>query len=335
MSLGVKRETAAHDPTTRYETVPCNLCNSTEFRIVYPAVERSSTDLAVEFRSSCDEPLRDQLVACSSCGLQFVSPRLHPDLILAGYREGSDEMFVSQAEARERTFERALALIEKLAPKRGRLLDVGTAAGSFIHVAAGRGWEVAGCEPNHWLCDWGHKTYGLDIQPGTLFDQRYPDEAFDVVTVWDVLEHDSNPLALLRECRRILKRGGLIVVNCPDIGSWIARLMGRRWLMLVSTHLYYFTRQTLGELLRRAEFDVLKVRPHVQWLEMDYVLRRAEPVAGGVARFFNRVVSALGLSRWHVPYWLGQTLVIARGVSKRGSDPVLAVILTTAFQAAL
>jgi SAM-dependent methyltransferase len=154
------------------------------------------------------------------------------------------------------------------------------------------------------------------------------------VTVWDVLEHDSNPLALLRECRRILKPGGLIVVNCPDIGSWIARLMGRRWLMLVSTHLYYFTRQTLGELLRRAEFDVLKVRPHVQWLEMDYVLRRAEPVAGGVARFFNRVASTLGLSRWHVPYWLGQTLVVARGVSKKGSDPVLAIIVTTVFQAA-
>jgi hypothetical protein len=53
-----------------------------------------------------------------------------------------------------------------------------------------------------------------------------------------------------------------------------------------------------------------------------------------VARFFNRVASTLGLSRWHVPYWLGQTLVVARGVSKKGSDPVLAIIVTTVFQAA-
>ena len=333
MSAGARQDTAIHDLHMRYETVPCNLCNSTEFRVIYPAVERSSSDLAVEFRSSCDEPLRDQLVACSNCGLQFVSPRIHPDLILVGYRQGTDEMFVSQATARERTFERALVLIEKLAPERGRLFDVGTAAGSFIHVAAQRGWEVAGCEPNQWLCDWGHKTYGLDIRVGTLFDQGYADQTFDVVTVWDVLEHDSDPMALLQECRRVLKPQGLIVVNCPDIGSWIARLMGRRWLMLVSTHLYYFTRRTLGELLRHAGFEVLHTQPHIQWLEVDYVLRRAEPVAGSVARFFNGVARRLGLSRWHVPYWLGQTLMIARRVPKVRPDHVLALLVTTALQA--
>jgi SAM-dependent methyltransferase len=297
------------------------LCNSTEYRVIYPAIGRSTNDLAVEYRSSGDVPLRDQLVACARCGLQFVSPRLCRDLILAGYRAGSDELFVSQAAARERTFDRALNIVEKYVPARGRLLDVGTAAGSFIHVAAQRGWQVSGCEPNTWLCDWGRKAYGVEIQSGTLFDQHYPNQVFKVVTVWDVLEHDSDPLALARECHRILEPGGILVVNCPDIGSWIARLMGRRWPMLVSTHLYYFTRQTLAELLQRAGFVVTEMRPHVQWLEVDYVLRRAEPMAGGVARLGRRVASGLGLSRWHLPYWLGQTLVVARNPGT-GSDPI-------------
>ena len=312
MLTGVHHNGPPRDPVAIYETVPCNLCNSTEYRIVYPAVERSTIDVVDEFRSSGDEPLRDRLVACTSCGLQFVSPRLHRDVILAGYREGSDEMFVSQAAARERTFDRALDLIEKLRPERGRLLDVGTAGGSFIHVAAARGWEVAGCEPNRWLCEWGRKTYGLDIRSGTLLDQHYPDHSFDVLTLWDVLEHDSDPLALLRESCRVLGPGGLIIVNCPDMGSWIARVMGRRWPMLLSTHLYYFTRRTLQVLLQRAGFDVVQIRPHFQWLELDYVLRRAEPVAGGVTRVLRRAATGLALSRWHVPYWLGQTLVVAR-----------------------
>jgi 2-polyprenyl-3-methyl-5-hydroxy-6-metoxy-1,4-benzoquinol methylase len=316
---GVHHSGPPRNLTAVYETVPCNLCNSTEYRVVYPAVEPSTTDVVVEFRSSGDEPLRDRLVACTNCGLQFVSPRLHRDVILAGYREGSDEIFVSQAAARERTFERALAFIERLVPERGRLLDVGTAAGSFLHVAAGRGWTVAGCEPNRWLCDWGKKTYGLTIQPGTLIDQRHPDRAFDVVTVWDVLEHDSDPQTLLRECCRILKPGGLIVVNCPDIGSWIARVMGRRWLMLVSTHLYYFTRQTLRELLQKTGFEVMQMRPHIQWLELEYILKRSEPVAGPLSRAAARLASGLGLGHWQVPYWLGQTLVVAR---KTGSDPI-------------
>ena len=300
------------EPTTLHETVTCNLCGSAEYRVVYPAVGRQAGDLADEFKSSGDEPLRDRLIACRTCGLQYVSPRLRPELILAGYQEGTDERFVSQAAARERTFARCLAIIERQAPSRGRLLDVGTAAGSFIHVAAQRGWDVQGCEPNRWLCDWGRTHYSLDIRPGTIFDQRYPDGAFDVVTLWDVLEHTPDPLALLRECARILKAGGLLVVNYQDIGSWVARFMGRRWVFLLSVHLYYFTRRTMAGLLARAGFEVAKVQPHVQLLELEYLLERAEPVAGRVSRVARAVVSGLGLSRRHVPYWIGQTLTIAR-----------------------
>jgi SAM-dependent methyltransferase len=308
----VRQNIASQELTSVYETVACNLCESTDYQIVYPATERPIHDLTAEFRSSGDEPLKDRLVACARCGLQFVSPRLRPELILDGYREGADEMFVSQTAARERTFTRALERIETLAPNRGRLLDIGTAAGAFIHVAAGRGWEVAGCEPNKWLCEWGKKTYGLDIQAGTLFDHRYPDRTFDVVTVWDVLEHTADPLGFLKECHRILKPGGFIIVNYPDIGSWIARVLGRRWLFLISVHLYYFTRRTVGEALRHTGFQVVRMRPHFQWLELEYVLRRGEPLAGSVARAVSRLVSGLGLSRSQVPYWLGQTLVVAR-----------------------
>ncbi len=295
-----------------FETVPCNTCGSPEYRVIYPPLEKRHSDLAAEFKSSGDEPLADRLVACAVCGLQYVSPRLRPDLILEGYRLGSDERFVSQAAARERTFARSLALIETHAPARGHLLDVGTAGGSFMHVAATRGWRVSGCEPNLWLCEWGKRHYGLDIQPGTLLDHAHPDRSFDVVTVWDVLEHTADPKRFLEECHRVLKPGGLLVVNYPDIGSWIARLMGRRWVFLISVHLYYFTRRTLRDLLGRVGFDVLDVRPHFQRLELHYVLERSEPLAGPLARAASRVAARLGLHRWQVPYWVGQTLVIAR-----------------------
>ncbi len=301
-----------HESRAANETVPCNLCGSTDVRVVYPAVERPITSLATEFRSSGDEPLTDRLVECPHCGLQFVSPRLRPDLILEGYREGTDEVFVSQAAAREHTFSRSLALIERYAPNRGRLFDVGTAAGAFLHVAQQRGWTVSGCEPNTWLCAWGREHYGLDIQAGTIFDHAYADAAFDAVTVWDVLEHTPDPMSFLRESRRLLKPGGLLIVNYPDIGSWISRAMGRRWVFLLSVHLYYFTRRTIAEMLRKAGFDVVMTKPHYQWLELGYVLTRAEPAAGLVARAARGVVATVGLGRQEVPYWIGQTLVIAR-----------------------
>jgi 2-polyprenyl-3-methyl-5-hydroxy-6-metoxy-1,4-benzoquinol methylase len=295
-----------------YETVACNLCGADDVRVIYPAAAHAMGDLVEEFKSSGDEPLSDRLVACRVCGLQYVSPRLRPDVIMAGYQGGTDERFVSQAAARERTFGRCLAILEAHASARGHLLDVGTAAGSFLHIAAERGWEVQGCEPNRWLCDWGRKHYGLDIREGTIFDQRYPDGSFDAVTLWDVLEHTPDPLGLLQECRRVLKVGGLLVVNYPDIGSWIARIMGKRWVFLLSVHLYYFTRQTMRRLLERAGFEVAAMRPHIQLLELDYVLSRAEPAAGWLARGSRRVVAKLGLAEQHTPYWIGQTLTVAR-----------------------
>ncbi len=304
--------TGVQDRKNPYESVPCNICGSSAFRVVTPAAERPIGDFVAVFRSSTDEALKDQLVACESCGLQFVNPRLRSDLILEGYSEGSDEIFVSQAKARERTFDKALNLIEGLAPGRGHLLDIGTAAGSFLHVAAGRGWTVSGCEPNKWLCEWGQKHYGLDIRPGTHFDQHYPDQAFDVVTVWDVLEHVDDPKAFLLECQRVLKPGGLLVVNYPDIGSWMASAMGRKWPMLLTAHLYYFTRDTLAKLLAATGFDVVEMRPYYQWLELGYILKRGEAVVGPLARLGRSVASGLGIAQRQVPYWIGQTLAIAR-----------------------
>lgn len=295
-----------------YESVACNCCGSAGYRVIYPAMARSHTDLTHEFRSSGDVPLTHRLVACTSCGLRFVSPRPRPEVVLAGYAAGSDEVFVSQAAARERTFDRSLSMIERWAPHRGALLDIGTAAGSFLHVAARRGWRVAGCEPSRWLCEWGRAHYGLDLRPGTLFDQGYAPGAFDVVTLWDVLEHTPDPRRVVRECHRILKPGGLVVVNYPDIGSWIARVMGRRWVMLISGHLYFFTRPTMRRLLSDEGFEIVEIRPHYQWLELGYILHRARAVAGVLAAIGQRVVTAAGLADRHVPYWIGQTLVVAR-----------------------
>ena len=100
-------------------------------------------------------------------------------------------------------------------------------------------------------------------------------------------------------------------MNYPDRGSWLARLLGRRWPFLSSVHLYYFTRKTIARLLEQQGFEVVEMRPHVQRLELDYLLSRGAVVSEALSKTSRAVARTLGLSQRQAPYWIGQTFVAA------------------------
>jgi len=296
-----------------FETIACNICGGTEHKVVFPSKRAVKTVKQDEFRSSGDEPLCDPLVKCSTCGFMFVSPRVKPGIVLESYQNAVDEVFVSQASSREKTFKRCLNILQDIWKKPpGRILDIGTANGSFLKASKDAGWEICGCEPNRWLADWCKKNYGIEITKGTVFDITAQEESFDVITLWDVIEHTPDPKSVLERCSKLLKKGGLLAVNYPDAGSWITRLMGQKWVFYLSVHYFYYTRKTITLALEKAGFEVVKIRPHFQSLELDYILFRASAYIGILAKVPRFIFSKLGLGNIQVPYWVGQTLVIAR-----------------------
>jgi SAM-dependent methyltransferase len=316
--------------TLELETVACNLCHSTDLEAAYDARADLEKDheLVVKFRASSDELLTQPLVKCRHCSLLFVNPRVPAALMLAAYAEGADPQYVSQMASRVRTFSRSIARIERLKPGRGRLLDVGTAAGAFLRAARDAGWDAIGIEPNRWLAEWGRNQYGVDIQVGTVDDLPLPEASFDVITLWDVIEHTPDPLHVLRSARRLLKPDGLLVVNYPDIGTWIARAMGRTWPFLSSAHLYYFTRDTMRAALFAAGFEPQDMRPHVQRLELDYLVSRSRIVSPWLSQIGGSVVRALKIGSREVPYWLGQTFVAARVPATRVRSALSSVVFS-------
>lgn len=143
----------------------------------------------------------------------------------------------------------------------GRLLDVGCNIGLFLKVAREEGFEVTGVELNQGCAEYGKNHFGLNIHSEYLEIVNFPAENFDVVTLFDVLEHVPDLHGFLREVGRVLKPGGLIVVQSPNLDSLMAEITGSQWNWLTPPdHLFHFTPDSLKKLLYVSGFVVRRCR---------------------------------------------------------------------------
>ena len=259
--------------------------------------------------------LTDQVVECQGCSLVYVNPRPASELTIGSYSDAVDPVFVAQNDSRIATFRKSLSgVLEKLKQQGGegrRLLDIGCAGGAFPAAARDLGFDPVGVEPSRWMADFARRTYGLDVRDGILKPGMFPPGSFDVVTLWDVIEHVPQPDDVLTLAHSLLKPGGLLLVNYPDVGSAAAWLLGKRWPFWLSVHLFYYTRATMARQLSKAGFSLLWQEPCWPSLPLSYVLKRAEPYfrpAGWMIPLFNSV----GIGKAPFTYNMGQTLAVSR-----------------------
>jgi 2-polyprenyl-3-methyl-5-hydroxy-6-metoxy-1,4-benzoquinol methylase len=139
----------------------------------------------------------------------------------------------------------------------GRALDIGCGSGGYLAFLARLGWSCSGVEPGARSRTYAREVLGLDVEAGPLAACRYPSRHFDVVTMWHVLEHLSDPLGTLREIRRILKPDGRLLLRTPNVESLEARVFRGDWYGLdPPRHLFLYSPRTLRPLLERHGFHV-------------------------------------------------------------------------------
>ena len=280
------------------ETVCCNLCGADD---TVPVAEIDGF----------------HIVRCRQCGLVYVNPRYREDQLQQIYTEayydhdginngleffGYDN-YLDDEENIKITFAKRLSTIERYAHK-GTLLDVGCATGFFLDLARSQGWEVLGSEVSEFSVRHAREKLGLDVRLGTLQQLQFEPESFDVVTMWDVIEHVPDPLEELRTVWRILRRDGLLSIITPDVGSLVARLLGNRWeeLRRVREHVYFFSRQTLTQALQRTGFEVLRTEYADKVFHLGPAMHRLKYYTwdGVVTRTATNLVYKLGLDRIRV-----------------------------------
>jgi 2-polyprenyl-3-methyl-5-hydroxy-6-metoxy-1,4-benzoquinol methylase len=260
------------------ESVPCNLCGSWDAQELHPAAERrnghgSTTDLYA--CTSTAYGMCGPIVKCRRCGLVYQSPVPSADEIIDAYDGVVDQRYEEERSGRIETFTRDLMAVERH-ERGGRLLDVGCHLGLFLDVARERGWETTGVEPSRWSVERARER-GQDVRHGTLDTIHFAEESFDVVTMWDVAEHLTDPLAELKRIHSLLRPDGLLALSTMNVDALFPRIVGRRWPWYMQMHLVYFSRRTLHNMLTKAGYRVVEVTPHRRVVRLSYLVSRLEP----------------------------------------------------------
>lgn len=204
------------------------------------------------------------LVRCGGCGLVLLAARPPAE----AYDDGDLDRFLDRAilgrpEAEiEANGDRVRQLGRFTRP--GALCDVGAGPGFFMKAAERAGWVASGCDPVSECAAFGREHLGLQgLRVGT-FATAFTGlpRPLEAVTLFHTLEHMVDPLRELRRAWALLRPGGVVAVEVPDIGSAEARATGPAWEHLrLPFHLYFFTPDALTRLLTRAGFRTLEVGP--------------------------------------------------------------------------
>ena len=217
--------------------VDCRLCGSHDLRVLYTATRSGR-----------------QVVRCRGCGLVFYDPQPSPGQAAALYSSDyfAREYPAETEEGQTRLAHRRLTRIE-METGVGSLLDAGCGAGRFLAIARARGWKAAGLDLSPSAVRLAATVSGAPVYEGDLGLPLPPGQApVDVVTMWDTLEHFTDPVAALAETPRWLRPGGLLVIQTQNANSVTAAWMGRRWEQFVEFHLYHFSPWALRLALERA-----------------------------------------------------------------------------------
>jgi 2-polyprenyl-3-methyl-5-hydroxy-6-metoxy-1,4-benzoquinol methylase len=288
------KTTSAQSPRIREDVarshVPCNLCSSDNR---HPYCPENGLGL----------------VQCGNCGFVYVSPRPDAKELYALYGEtyfhnnesgvvGYADYIRDEPNIR-RTAQRRLTYLERFIQP-GSLLDVGCATGFFLDEARKRGWTVEGLDVSSFGVDYARQHFGLNARHGTLTDLDFAAGSYDLVTMWDVIEHVPDPTAYVRRAAELLRPGGVISLATPDIDSVPARLAGRRWVgfKLSEEHVYYFSVSTLTKVLNDAGFEVIGVGHVGKYVPFSLFRDRLGMYFPWLAKLMHVGEKALGLSEW-------------------------------------
>ena len=239
----------------------CNICSSDNYRQIYSIVDY-------------------KIVECLICGFKYLNPSptqtpydIYEEEYYTGNCSKKDtynvtgwDYFVSEHySALCHRSQKTVDVIENLV-RPGNILDIGCGIGIFLAEARNRGWSAYGFDTSEFAINYAKNKLGLEnVKKMDVQDIDYQKNSFDVITMFHVIEHVLYPKELLKKCYTLLKPGGILLMETPDISSRRAKIEGESWRYLkIPEHLNYFSLKTLLRLTKQIGLKPINIKREVE-----------------------------------------------------------------------
>ena len=152
--------------------------------------------------------------------------------------------------------------------KSGRALEIGCGSGWMMRALHNQGWQVIGLERNKEEAEFASAATGLQVLSCCIDEIK--DSEFDLIILFNVIEHMRNPRTVINQCSRLLQENGTIIIGTHNFSSWQARIADKYWISLdVPRHFSHFTPQSLATILKAEELEIVRIRD-VSWVYDPY-----------------------------------------------------------------
>jgi 2-polyprenyl-3-methyl-5-hydroxy-6-metoxy-1,4-benzoquinol methylase len=218
--------------------------------------------------------VKKELSECEECRLQFLStiqsPEYYTQIYNKGYFNGEVyNNYLKEEDYRRRVFQSKLKLIKKYIPCEGSVLDIGCGMGFFLMEMQKSGYHVNGLEISAYAADIALEKVGAHINCGNLLNTSLKLKHFDIITLWDVLEHLYNPVESLKKISQIINPDGVLIIETLNISSLTAKILKDNWpLYYPPYHLYYYNYSSLSRLLEKTGFKIIKSFPVQTYIKL-------------------------------------------------------------------
>jgi len=244
-----------------------------------PVCNHCNVQIAIESQDFSLTQTPFSILHCNHCSFRFTSPVPNQDEIGQYYKFND---YISHTDTKEGWmnqlyhFVRTKTLADKtkwvqslFTGYKGHILDIGAGTGAFAHAMQEKAWKVTGLEPDAVTREKAFEIHQLHLQ-STEVIFNLPENEFEVITMWHVLEHVHALKPYLNQCFKSLKDNGRLIIAVPNYTSFDARYYKNYWAAYdLPRHLYHFSPKSLSILLNEMEFEIVSIRP--MWYDSFYV----------------------------------------------------------------